>query len=144
MGGDVLFYLNTYADQPKPSTRPAKLFQNACCEQAATSEARDAELRREHAARQLSDVQKLAAQEASTATSLRNQLAKAKAAGPAAVSMPQVGCCYILSLIRNICKALAGILTCTKLLIAQRAYALPWRRPSSCPPETAKQRICCP
>ena len=55
-----------------------------------TNAARDAELRREHAARQLSDTQKLAVQEASAVTSLRDQLAKTKAAVPAAVNMPQV------------------------------------------------------
>ena len=52
--------------------------------------AQDAELRRESTARQLGEAQKLAAQETSTSTALRGQLAKAKAAGPAAVSMAQV------------------------------------------------------
>lgn len=41
-------------------------------------------------ARQLGEVQKLAAQETATSHSLRLQLAKARASGPAAVNMTQV------------------------------------------------------
>lgn len=55
-----------------------------------TGEAHDAEQRRQYAARQLADLQRLAAEEASTSAHLRDQLSKAKAATPAAVSMPQV------------------------------------------------------
>lgn len=58
--------------------------------QAKAQAARDAEILRHSVANQLQDAQKLAARESSANTTLREQLAKAKAAGPAAVSMPQV------------------------------------------------------